>query len=69
VTLLRRIAALERFTRQARGEECAECGGPPLSGTRYALKFDAAGDRADGPERCPACGRQLVFRLEFDRAG
>ena len=62
MTLLRRVAALERFAREVRTGPCAECRGDgPV-----AIEFDAERDR---PERCAACGRRLVWRLQFDKAG
>jgi hypothetical protein len=61
-----RVARLDRNA--PREAPCRECGGPPPPGS-YRLELDRSGERRDGPERCPACGRQLVFRLEFDRQG
>jgi hypothetical protein len=62
--LAARVARLERNA--PREAPCRECGGPPPPGS-YRLQFDRG--EPSGPDRCPACGRQLVFRLEFDRAG
>lgn len=59
-----RVARLERDA--PREAPCRECGGPRPPG-RYRLVFDDG--TPDGPDRCPSCGRQLVFRLEFDRQG
>jgi hypothetical protein len=60
-----RVARLERNA--PREAPCRECGGPPPPGTRWTLVFDRG--EPTGPERCPACGRQLVFRMELDRSG
>jgi hypothetical protein len=60
-----RVARLERNA--PREAPCRECGGPPPPGS-YRLEFDR-GEHRDEPERCPACGRQLVFRMELDRSG
>ncbi len=67
MSLAARLARLERQAPRGDGP-CAECGGPSPPAS-YRLEFDEPGERRDGPERCPACGRQLVFRLEFDRQG
>lgn len=65
--LAARVARLEREA-TGRAGACPECGGPPAPGS-YRLAFDEPGERPQGPERCQACGRQLVFRLEFDKQG
>lgn len=62
--LARRLAALERATVREPAR-CAVCGGPDPR--RAVLTFE--GDRPLGPERCPSCGRRLVYRLDFDRQG
>jgi hypothetical protein len=49
---------------------CKGCG-QPVSGPgppTYAMVFWEAGD-PETPEFCGVCRRQLVYRLEFDRAG
>ncbi len=67
MSLAARVSKLERV--EPHGEAlCRECGGAPEQSS-YRLEFDEPGERLDGHDRCPACGRQLVFRLEFDRQG
>jgi hypothetical protein len=70
--LAARITKLEQRIVPARAAVvmCEGCGqtvsgpGPPT----YAMVFDEPGD-PETPEFCGVCGRQLVYRLEFDRAG
>ncbi len=67
MSLPARVARLERSATLS-DAACRECGGPPEP-CSYRLEFDEPGERHDGPGRCPACGRRLLFRLEFDRQG
>lgn len=63
--LARRLAVVERATAARDVGPCRACGGAQPG--RFVLAFE--GDRPEGPERCPECGRRLVYRMEFDKQG
>ncbi len=66
--LTRRLDKLEKAAGvERRGLPCGACGHG--AGVIPAIVAYTAGDREDEPERCPACGRQLLFKIEFDTAG
>ena len=64
MTLLRRIIALERVVRET-PRTCAECRDAPDPAATLVYEPEHDGT----PDECPACGRRLVYRLTFDRAG
>ena len=76
-----RLLKLERSPSRTVRAKCTECGWPlpgnsplptPLPEGSVVLDFpewgeaDSDGDQSD---YCGACGRQVVFRLGFDRVG
>ena len=69
LNLSNRIARLERTQALRSPQPCAECGiypkglGPP---PKFRVTFD---DDGSGPKWCGTCGQQLVYALQFDRAG
>ena len=67
--LWRRLERIEKRQRDdGRRNGCAECGeGVPGHTREYRVVF--GGEPIDGPERCPACGRQLVYSITFDEEG
>ncbi len=66
--LKRRIDRLTR-TLTVTPRVCPECGHGP--GRHMLLEMEVVFGEPDGlvPERCPSCGRQLVFKLAFDKGG
>ena len=58
-----RLEAEEAREREQRG--CQGCGHTEGAQPTFQIVFGEAGGR----ERCGACGRRLVFRIEFDRSG
>lgn len=73
--LASRLRRLEACSAAAGLRRCAACGGPadwhawrPPPGTVPIIVL-RDGEEPSGPDRCPACGRPLVIRLEHDRGG
>ncbi len=61
---IRRLAAIIHVT-----PPCPACGYRNRSmGPVTFRAFFCDNDKDLGPERCPGCGRVLVYRLEFDDA-
>lgn len=65
----RRLERLEARSRmKSRPRDCGTCG-HPLPVTLPPRGVTAGFNEPAGPETCPACGRRLVFRIQFDDAG
>ena len=65
-----RLARLERAAAAVpTGVPCAGCGGTGEPMGRICLRVQWSDEPADRPDRCPACGRLLRVRIEFDKAG
>ena len=69
--LQRRLARLECAIVE---DGCPHCGGGSGQigeGTRVnvVVFFENEDDPDPQPDFCPVCGRQLVFRISFDKAG
>ena len=68
-SLKHRIA---RLASQANGSApCPLCGhqganAGQRAGTPHRFRVSFAGDPDVGPDHCPACGTQRVFRIQFD---
>ena len=77
MSLHRRLRKLEGSSRVESGmRPCPSCGGPrewrswkPDPGALSIRVLHDGDGEPNGPDQCPACGRQLVFRVEHDRAG
>ncbi len=64
MNLSRRLRALERIVVPPDDYRCAACGCESVSELEFKVAF--ADEPDEGPDVCRACGRMLIFRLEFD---
>ncbi len=64
MNLKKRLQALERVVVPPDDGRCEACGYAP--GLPVKMKVTFRGDNpVEGPDVCPDCGRQLIFRLSF----
>jgi hypothetical protein len=65
-----RLQKLEQQRDRSRARApCGSCGGLPKNRPLTLRVCGVEGEEPSGPDRCLRCGRVLVVRIEFDRAG
>ncbi|CAG0985103.1 hypothetical protein PHYC_01978 [Phycisphaerales bacterium] len=70
MNLSRRTERLEQQQRAAHEPPCPACGLPRSFVAReFRVEFAHAPNDPEPGDKCPACGRALVLRIQFDQAG